>query len=294
MDIASLRYFVAVAEERSVGKAALRLHMAQPPLSVKIRNMETRLGTALFRRTHGGMELTDAGSALLERARNAIALADEGFQVARAVGAGRQGRLSIGYMFALGYAMLPGLIPALRSAMPNVELHFTGLTTATREALINDHKVGLALCMPPLYAPGITTTVVGTQPLRLVLPRSSPLARLKAVPVGRLQGCKLIGVPTYVEGSESSIVASLLRRHGVTMQLAHRAETAQSALALVLAGEGLTFLPACAAIGAPPGLVLRPLEGADEGIDVAVCRRADLNSPLIEPFIACARAALAA
>ena len=63
MDLKSLRYFVAVAETRSVGKAALRLNMAQPPLSVQIRNLETRLGTALFRRDSDGMQLTEAGRA---------------------------------------------------------------------------------------------------------------------------------------------------------------------------------------------------------------------------------------
>ena len=69
MDLKSLRYFVAVAEARSVGKAAQRLHMAQPPLSVQIRNLEAQVGTALFLRESTGMRLTDAGSALFARAR---------------------------------------------------------------------------------------------------------------------------------------------------------------------------------------------------------------------------------
>ena len=99
LDLKSLRYFVAVAEARSVGKAAERLHMAQPPLSVQIRNLEAQVGTPLFLRESTGMRLTDAGSALFARAREALALAHEGFEAARAVGSGRRGRLTVGYMF---------------------------------------------------------------------------------------------------------------------------------------------------------------------------------------------------
>src|SRR6266850_2289373 len=89
MDLRRLRYFVAVAEERSVGRAAVRLRMAQPPLSVQIRKLESEVGTPLFRRGARGMELTAAGRALLSRAREALALTAEGFEAARAVAAGR-------------------------------------------------------------------------------------------------------------------------------------------------------------------------------------------------------------
>ena len=106
MDLRRLRYFVAVADERSVGRAAVRLRMAQPPLSVQIRKLESEVGTPLFRRGTRGMELTAAGRALLSRAREALALTAEGFEAARAVAAGRRGRLSVGYMFVLAHAVL--------------------------------------------------------------------------------------------------------------------------------------------------------------------------------------------
>ncbi|MBT2325003.1 LysR family transcriptional regulator [Variovorax paradoxus] len=291
MDLRSLRYFVAVAEAGSVGKAALRLHMAQPPLSVQIRNFEAQIGTPLFRRVAGGMLLTDAGSALLARAREALALAHDGVEAARAVAAGRRGRLTVGYMFALGYAVLPRLVPALRQTMPDVDLQFVEMSALTYEQLIVDLKVTVAVCMPPILREGIATTIVGRQPLRVAVPANSPLARMRAIPLSTLQGRKLIGLPTYMEGADSSIVATLLRRHHVTMQIAHRVETVHSALALVMAGEGLAILPACAELGSPQGLKFKPLLDANDAFDVAVCWRSDLNSPLIEPFVRCARSA---
>src|SRR2546423_1356275 len=161
MDLKSLRYFVAVAEARSVGKAAERLHMAQPPLSVQIRNLEAQVGTPLFLRESTGMRLTDAGSALFARAREALALAHDGYEAARAVGSGRRGRLAVGYMFSLGYAVLPKLVPLLRRSLPEVELQFVEMSAAACEAQIVDHSVSVGLCMPPLQRAEVANAIVG-------------------------------------------------------------------------------------------------------------------------------------
>lgn len=292
MDLKSLRYFVAVAEARSVGKAAQRLHMAQPPLSVQIRNLEAQVGTPLFLRESTGMRLTDAGSALFARAREALALAHEGFEAARAVGSGRRGRLTVGYMFSLGYAILPKLVPLLHRSLPEVELQFVEMSAATSETQVMQHKVTVGLCMPAIQRAEVANTIVGTQPLRLAVLSRSPLARLTSVPMARLQGQKMIALPSLREDVDTSMVAALFRRHQVTVQVVERVETVHAALALVLAGEGCAVVPACAAAGLPPGVVVRKLTGVSEGFDVAVSRRHDVDSPFIEPFIAAARQAL--
>ena len=113
---------------------------------------------------------------------------------------------------------------------------------------------------------------------------------MSAVPVARLQGLRLIGLPTFKEDADASLVASLLRRHQVSMQVVERVETVHAAMALVLAGEGYAIVPACAAAGAPTGVVLRPLQDVPESFDVAACWRRDLASPLVDPFVAAARA----
>ncbi|MGK6306583.1 LysR family transcriptional regulator [Variovorax sp. DT-64] len=292
MDLKSLRYFVAVAEARSVGKAAQRLHIAQPPLSVQIRNLEAQIGTPLFLRESTGMRLTDAGGALFVRAREALALAHEGFEAARAVGSGRRGRLTVGYMFSLGYAILPKLVPLLHRGLPDVELQFVEMSAATCEAQVLQHKVTVGLCMPPIQRAEVANTIVGSQPLRLAVPANSSLARLTSIPMARLQDQKMIALPSLKEDADTSMVAALLRRHQVTVQVVERVETVHAALALVLAGEGCAVVPACAAAGLPSGVVVRKLAGVTEGFDVAVSRRHDVDSPFIEPFIAAARQAL--
>jgi DNA-binding transcriptional LysR family regulator len=292
MDLKGLRYFVEVAEARSVGKAALRLHMAQPPLSVQIRNLESRLGTALFRRESDGMHLTDAGRALFTRAKEALALAEDGIAAARAVAAGQRGHLTIGYMFALGYAVLPRLVPHLRQRLPDVELQFVEMSALTYGALLWDFKVTVGLCMPPLVREGIEVVPLGRQPMLLAMPARSRLARLRQVPLERLDGQPLIGLPVTNPSEGASFVASLLARRSVAARTVHRVETIHSALALVLAGEGYAIVPACAAIGSPPGLVFRPLEGGEDGLAVAACWRRDVENPLVGRFVAAAQEAL--
>lgn len=292
MDLKSLRYFVEVAEARSVGKAALRLHMAQPPLSVHIRKLESRLGTLLFRRESDGMHLTEAGRALYTRAKEALVLADDGFAAARAVAAGQRGHLTIGYMFALGYAVLPRLVPRLRRNLPGVELQFVEMSALTYGALLRDFKVTVGLCMPPLVHESVESVLLGRQPMLLAMPARSRLARQREVAVQKLDGEALIGLPVTNQSEGASLVASLLARHSVKARIVHRVETVHSALALVLAGEGYAIVPACAAVGSPPGLVFRRLAGGEAALPVAACWRRDVDNPLVRPFVAAAKEAL--
>ncbi|WP_418121693.1 LysR family transcriptional regulator [Variovorax sp. 160MFSha2.1] len=291
-DFRTLRYFVAVAEERSVGKAARRLNMAQPPLSVHIRNLEASVGTPLFQRTARGMEITDAGNALFRRAKEALLLANEGFDAARAIGSGSRGRLTVGTMVVLSYLVLPRLENALRAKLPDVEIQYVELNAVNNISAIADSDVSVAICIPPIAQAGISVERIGTQPLMLAVRADSPLARMASVPLQRLEGVPLIGLPVPEGDLDKSVVASMLRRHGVGMPVAQRVETMVSALALVLAGKGVAILPACARIGRPPGVVFRPLRNVDAKMEIAACWRSDWDSPLIQPFLACARASV--
>ncbi|MDN6887354.1 LysR substrate-binding domain-containing protein [Variovorax sp. CAN2819] len=291
-DFRTLRYFVAVAEERSVGKAARRLNMAQPPLSVHIRNLEASVGTPLFQRTARGMEITDAGNALFRRAKEALLLANEGFDAARAIGSGSRGRLTVGTMVVLSYLVLPRLENALRAKLPDVEIQYVELNAVNNISAVADSDVSVAICIPPIAQAGISVERIGTQPLMLAVRADSPLARMASVPLQRLEGVPLIGLPVPEGNLDKSVVASMLRRHGVGMPVAQRVETMVSALALVLAGKGVAILPACARIGRPPGVVFRPLRNVDAKMEIAACWRSDWDSPLIQPFLACARASL--
>ena len=98
MELRRLQYFVAVAEELSFNRAARRLHMAQPPLSVQIKNLEEELGVILFERTSRGVVLTEAGEFLLEEARRLLVQVDQTVSAVRRVGQGEVGRITLGFV----------------------------------------------------------------------------------------------------------------------------------------------------------------------------------------------------
>ena len=120
MELRHLRYFLAVAEELHFGRAAARLHMAQPPLSQQIRQLEEELGVRLLDRNTRRVELTDAGAAYLERVRAVLAEVDQAGEEARRVAAGLQGRLVVGCVGSATYSLLPALARTVREELPGV------------------------------------------------------------------------------------------------------------------------------------------------------------------------------
>src|SRR6478672_4180939 len=121
-----LRYFVTVAEERHFGRAAERLHIAQPPLSQQIRRLESELGVTLLYRTTRSVELAPAGEVLLTRAKEVLAAVEGALEDTRRAARGEFGHLAIGFTGSATYAMLPRLAAALRGALPGVVLDLRG------------------------------------------------------------------------------------------------------------------------------------------------------------------------
>ena len=156
MELRHLRYFVAVAEERHFTRAAERLHMAQPPLSQQIRQLEAELGVQLLERTRRRVELTDAGSAYLQRARAILAEVDDAADEARRVAAGLQGRLIVGCVGSATYSLLPVFARTLRAELPGIDVSFRGemLGPDQVKALLGQ-EIDLALLRPPVDEPAL-------------------------------------------------------------------------------------------------------------------------------------------
>src|SRR3954471_10929157 len=151
MELRHLRYFVAVAEERHFGRAAERLHMAQPPLSQQIKRLEAELGAPLLHRTTRRVELAPGGEVLLARAREILAAVDAATEDARRAARGEFGRLAIGFTGSATYALLPALAAAPRAAPPRVVLGLRGeMPTPARFAGLLDGTLALALLRPPV------------------------------------------------------------------------------------------------------------------------------------------------
>ena len=179
MNLKHLRYFIAVAEEGHITRAAERLGMQQPPLSQLLKAMERELDVQLFRRRPRGVDLTDAGHAFLDNARAVLAQLDHTFEATRRTARGEQGRISVGYTnSALFHPVVPRVIREFRESLPLVSVTFAeGFVDDLIERLRND-RIDVVFIRTPVANPeGTVVDPLLKEPMVVALPRAHALAR---------------------------------------------------------------------------------------------------------------------
>ncbi|WP_354637561.1 LysR family transcriptional regulator [Kitasatospora camelliae] len=186
MDLRALRCFVAVAEEGHFGRAAARLHLAQPPLSRRIRDLEADLGCRLFDRVPTGARLTPAGEVLLVEARDLLERAERARARVRDAEAGRV--LVVGTAAGAGLEVGPAALAALRRDRPGLRVRLREAPVTDPTAGLREGRVDLAITRLPFDTAGLTVRVLGAEPVVAVLPADDPLAARESLPVTELAG----------------------------------------------------------------------------------------------------------
>src|SRR3954468_8999983 len=179
-----LRYFVTVAEEQHFGRAAERLHMAQPPLSQQIRRLEADVGDELFVRTTRRADLTNHGRDYLERARTIPASVANGAIEARRVAAGVVGHLVIGCVGSATYSVVPALSRRLADELPGVDFSFRGEMLVSEQVdALGDRTIDIALLRPPVLDSALTVASLRMDRLVVAVPSGHRLAARKQLRV---------------------------------------------------------------------------------------------------------------
>ncbi|MCR3750780.1 LysR substrate-binding domain-containing protein [Lentzea californiensis] len=281
MELRHLRYFVAVAEERHFGRAAARLHMAQPPLSQQIQQLEAELGVTLLHRTTRKVDLTDAGAVYLERARAVLAAVDDAGAEARRVADGLQGRLVVGCVGSATYSLLPAFARALREELPAVDFVFRGemLAPDQLESLLA-RRIDLALLRPPVEDPAVRVSAVRRDRLIVALPEDHRLARRKRLKMADLREEDLIVHASRGRSVMHGIVTELCRSAGFEPRIRHEVAETSTLVTFVAAGLGVAVVPEPVAELGVPGTTYRPLAG-NRGIDLVAGVRAGDDSPVV-------------
>jgi DNA-binding transcriptional LysR family regulator len=297
MELRHLRHFIAVAEEGHITRAAERLGMQQPPLSQRIKAIETELDVQLFRRKARGVELTEAGRVFLDRARATLAQYDGAFEATRSAGRGEQGSLCVGVMpTAPFHPFVPFVIRAFRVAFPQVSLTLDEcLRTEALERLRND-QMDVAFMRAPLAEPqNFVVNPLLVEPMVVALPSDHALARRDrggALSLKDLAGetfivyARQLGPAFY----EATMAACL--KAGFSPRLGQEAPRITSALSLVAVGLGISLVPACMQRMTMDGIAYRPLKGASRPKAVLnlASRRGD-PSPVVRNFVMLVRRA---
>lgn len=281
MELRHLRYFVAVAEERHFGRAAERLHMAQPPLSQQIQQLEAELGVTLLHRTTRKVELTDAGTVYLKRARAVLAAVDDAAAEAQRVAEGLQGRLVVGCVGSATYSLLPAFARALREQLPDVDFVFRGemLAPDQLESLLA-RRIDLALLRPPVEHPDVRVSTVRRDRLIVALPEDHRLARRRRLKIEDLREEDLIVHASRGRSVMHGIVTELCRSAGFEARIRHEVAETSTLVTFVASGLGVAVVPEPVAELGVPGTVYRSLSGK-QGIDLVVAVRADDDSPVL-------------
>eukprot|EP01136_Pigoraptor_vietnamica_P008586 Opistho-1_new@44091 len=178
IELRSLRQFVAVAEELHFGRAAVRLHMTQPPLTQAIQKLEQFLGAPLFERTSRSVALTAAGTALLGPAQALLAHADSLQGLVQAAARGSSGRLRLGFVSTVGYGELPRWLRSFREQQPGIELSLREATldVQLREFDSGDIDAGFIIHAPEALPAGFEALRIAREPMVLALSAEEPLA----------------------------------------------------------------------------------------------------------------------
>lgn len=283
MELRQLTYFIAVAEERHFGRAAKRLHIAQPPLSQQIRQFEEQLGVKLFDRTTRRVDLTAAGALMLERGRSILndveALQADVYQV----GQGATGVLHVGFSGASTYSVMPRIVRAAGTAYPGLtlDLHGEMLTPAMERGLL-EHTLDAAILRPPVSSPEIDFRIINREPLVVALPAHSPLASDRPLSMVELTEQRFVTYPP--ESVMYRMTADLCREAGFQHRVSQMAQETSTILSFVAAGGGVALMPASVRSVQLRGVRYRELEDSPHA-ELAVAWRREDRSVLLSNFI---------
>jgi DNA-binding transcriptional LysR family regulator len=294
MDLRQLRYFVAVAEELNFSRAARRLHMSQPPLSMQVKAIEEELGAVLLERTRRRVELTGPGRLFLERARSVLAAVDGTGEAVRRAARGEAGEIRVAFTGSVPmFDAFPRFVQAFRERFPGVRVELGHLSTGAQLQAIADRKVDVGFLRPSLLftpSPGIEVRPIWEDELHAVLPEGHRLARARGgVRMADLSEDPFVLFPRGIGCGLFDHVMALANQAGFVPRVVQEAREGTTIMALVAAGTGISILPDTYQKASIPHLVHRPLASAAAKSRLLLAWRAD-PAPLVGRFVAMAEA----
>lgn len=289
MDIRHLRYFVALAEERSFTRAAARLNMAQPPLSRQIRQIEDELGVSLLDHGNRPLRLTDAGETFRERAAQILTQIEELRAVTRRVGE-RTRRLTIGFVGSTLYGGLPVVVRRYREDNPAVILTLVEMITVEQLTALKEGRIDVGVGRIRLEDPAIRRELLREEALVAALPLDHSLVGRPGLRLADLVNEPLIVYPKAPRPSYADQVLSLFRDHGLEPLVAQEVRELQTALGLVVSGAGICVVPESVQRTRNDDVVYVPITDKGATSPILMSHRLNDTTPEVAAFLRLAEA----
>ena len=292
IELRHLRYFVAVAEELHFGRAALRLHLAQPPLSQQIRRLEEMLGYPLFTRTSRAVRLTGAGEVFLDRARRTLRGVREDVEEVRSVGRGEVGFLKVGFVSSIVLTALPAMLGKYRREHSLVHLQLGEFYTSGVMAELSRGALDAGFLRDGGPADGLLVETLFREPFVAVVPADHRVASLGAISPASLRDEPFVYFSPSAGRRAYEKPMSLCEAHGFRPRVVQEASQWLTVLRLVGVGLGVTIAPACVAKIAGPDVVCLNLLDAAIQSEIELAFRVGEDRAIVSTFAAMARSEL--
>ena len=290
MDLRQLRYFVAVAEELHFTRAARRLRVAQPTLSLQVRMLEKELGVTLLKRNKRHVELTHSGRVFLADARRLLTNVAEAIQAVQSAEAGRLGRLVLVCGPTAAYAGLLGVLERYRRLSPLVDVHVLESPVVDAVVTVEQAKADVGLVVPYFESPLLQREVVLDLPLLAAVPKSHALASARSVSLHQLSHEPFVLFGQRRGSGFFERVLGICHAAGFTPRVLEAMEHLHTLLYVVGAGYGVSLVPATLEPTAHREVALIPLRDAAATVEFAMVWRFDQSSPVLHGFMETVRA----
>ncbi len=288
MELRHLRYFVAVAEELHFGRAAERLHMAQPPLSQQIKQLETELGFQLFYRTKRSVQLTAAGDRFLTDTYNLFQRLEQSIEAGRRISRGEQGKLAIGFVSSAAYSVLPPILQRFREAFPEIALTLQELTTNVQLQQLEDNRLDIGFVRPPLEsarASMLSQQQILKESFMVAVSEAHPLAQQERIAIAALSEESFIIFPRLRAPGMYDQIISLCQQGNFSPRVVQEAVQMQTIVSLVAAGIGVALVPQSLHNLQRAGVVYRPLIEPTPQATIALVWRTNDPSATVQKFL---------
>ena len=294
MELRHLRYFTAVAEELHFGRAAAKLHMAQPPLSQQIKQLEEELGFLLFHRTKRSVQLTAAGERFLGETRLIFQRLEQAIATGRRTSRGELGELSIGFVGSASYSVLPLILQQFRQRCPQVELTLRELTTNVQLEALRENRIDIGFVRPPIQGEGFAQQPILQESLVVALSEGHRLVGEQAERGSTAEACisiadlaaeNFILFPRPLAPGLYDQVIALCQQGGFSPRVVQEAVQMQTIVGLVAAEIGIALVPESLRNLQRSGVVYLPLREATPQAEIALVWREGDLSPTVQQFL---------
>jgi LysR family transcriptional regulator, benzoate and cis,cis-muconate-responsive activator of ben and cat genes len=286
VEFRQLRYFRAVAEELHFRRAAEKLHISQPPLSRAIQELERELGVQLLLRKQRTVQLTEAGKIFLDRSVNALDHLHQTLELVRGIHRGTAGRIRIGFVSFVAYAILPRILRELRSQFPEVWIDLSEISIMSQFDALHSGQVDVAFLRVLDDDRLIDKRVVCREQFLVAFPSDHHLRRRRSIGLSDLSREAFVTLPRRIGTSFNRQVIGFCKRAGFEPAVVREAPDAQAVMSLVGAGMGVAIVPKSVGLLNVTGVICRPVSGLKDRAEISVAWLRDNNDSIVRRFVA--------